>query len=301
MSDVDSPGVNLSPEAAIAAVAGPNRAWLAAFLVIAGGVAGAGLAAVSPSSWEGLRIWACAGYGVAVGGLLSLLPRFVALFSWERLLGRRPAVDDPTKPWWPLRLVASALRDAPVLRRTAEDFHTAVNAFVPQARGLLSQRLWPACVAAFTAPVLGLVSAWVSWRVHVPEAVRQAREMAQEAGLDQTEAKVDWGDVAWPMIITIALSLVIMMAIVLADQLTRRLLQRWASTVRPLDAQSPFVEERLAATAAGQVAARGERATRPTQPVAVRPAVEPAPPPEKPQPQVSAEELRGLGEMFRNG
>jgi hypothetical protein len=130
--------------------------------------------------------------------------------------------------------------------------------------------------------------------------------LAQEEGLqsEQTEVVpvVDWSLVAWPMIITIVLSLAVILLVVLADQLTRRLLHRWAESVRPLDADSAFVQERLAGLADSQLAALGERRTS-DRPVdsRPRPVDPPPPPPEKPQPQVSAEQLEGLGELFRNG
>ena len=301
MADIDVAAVELTPEAAVASVVGPNRVWLSAVLILGCGLAGAACAGVISSSWEGLRAWACAGYGVAIGGLLSLLPRFLSLGVAGAALRRHPAGDDPSGAGWPLRLVASALRDTPSLRRTADDFRAAVNAFVPLARGLLSQRLWPACVAAFTAPVLGLVSAWVSWKFLLPEAVRLAKAQGREAKLATVVPAVSWEAVAWPMIITIGLSLLLMVAIVLADQLTRQLLQRWAATIGPLDADLPFVEARLAAIAVGSSALRGQRERRDSQAVGARPEPVQPPPPEKPQPQVSAEELQGLGEMFRNG
>jgi hypothetical protein len=295
----DSP---LSPEGAVAAVWGPNRVWLAVAAIIAGGLVGAGLAMTRPVAWEGLRGWACAGYGVVIGGLLSLLPRFMSIVMLGSALNRHAVADNPARPWWPLVLVASALRDTPALRRTSEDFRTAVNAFIPQARGLLGQRLWPACAAAFTAPVLGLVSAWVSWRIHLPEAVRLAKESAQKAELAEAVPAVDWGLVAWPMIITIALSLVLMLGIVLADQLTRRLLQRWASAVGPLDAESPFVEARLASMAESQLGTRTERVIQERPLAEPRPGpIAPLPAAEKPRPQVSAEELQELGKLFRDG
>jgi hypothetical protein len=300
MSEPDSSATDLGPKVAIEEFAGAGRAWLAVAMILACGIVGAGFAAGLSSSWEGLRSWACAGYGVAIGGIISVLPLFATLWVRGKALSRRPATDASDSPWWPLSLVASALRDTPALRRTAEDFHRSVEAFVPQARGLLGQRLWPACVAAFTAPVLGLVSAWVSWKFHLPEAMRRAQEAAREAKLDEAMPQVEWGVVAWPMIITIVLSLLLMLLIVLADQLTRRLLQRWASTVTPLDAESPSVAERLASVADGPLAVRGDRVSRSPEPAALRPAPI-SPPLERPQPQVSAEELQGLGEMFRNG
>lgn len=301
MPDRDLMASSLSPEAAVAVVAGPNRAWLAAVLIVACGVGGAVMASTMPVESEAWRPWACAGYGIAVGGLLTLLPRFVSLFARGAALNRRPAADDPSRPWWPLPLLASALRDTPVLRRTADDFRTAVNGFVPQARGLLGQRLWPACVAAFAAPVFGLVSACISWKEHLPEAVRLAREAVADVKPPPEEVvpAVSWGAVAWPMIITITLSFVLMLAIVLADQLARRLLQRWALAVRPLDVESPVVAERLAALEDSQPGVRVERVGQPQPAAEPRPVV--PPPPAKPQPQLSAEGLQGLGEMFRNG
>lgn len=301
MSDHDLIASASSPEAAVAVVTGPNRTWLSAALIVGCGIAAAVVSSGMSVTWEGLRPWACAGYGVAIGGMLSLLPRFVSLVTRGFTLNSRPAADDPSRPWWPLELVASALRDTPLLRRTAEDFRTAVDGFVPQARSLLGQRLWPACVAAFTAPVLGLVSAWISWKEHLPEAIRRAKEAGKAVNPEAAEVvpAVDWGAVAWPMIITIVLSFVLMLAIVVADQLTRRLLQRWALTVRPLDAESPYVAERLTATDGSRLIASGERADR-EPPAAARPPAA-SPPPEKPQPQLSAEGLQGLGEMFRNG
>jgi len=302
MPALDSSTDVLSPEAAIVTVVGPNRAWWSAAWIVACGVGAAGLAILRPPTWEALRPWACAGYGVAIGGLISIVPRFVSLFALGSTLNRRPATEDPARPWWPLRLVVSALRDTPSLRRTADDFRTAVQGFGAQARGLLGQRLWPACVAAFVAPALGLVSAWLSWKVHLPEAVRLAKEAGLKSDRSEVVPVVDWSVVAWPMVITIVLSLGLILAVVLADQVARRLFQRWAESVRPLDADSQFVQERLAALADGHPAAAGERAiqNRPAE-HRPRPVDSPDPPPAKPQPQVSAEQLQGLGDLFRNG
>jgi len=298
MSAADTDGDDaLSPEAAINAVWGPNRAWLAAAVVLGCGVGGGLLGWALAGGREWLRPWACAGYGMVVGGLASLLPRVAAILSLGRSLARRPTRDDADTSWWPLTLVASAVRETPALRRTAEDFRTAVSGFVPQARGLLAQRLWPACAAAFIAPALGLVSAWFSWKVHLPEAIRAASEKGRAEEVAEVTPVVDWSVVAWPMIISILAALALMLAVVLVDQLTRRLLQRWASTVRPLDVDSPAVQEKLGD--AGQVRAGGPVAVRPT----ARPVLVEAPvmQPEKPQPQISAEELQGLGDLFKNG
>lgn len=292
-SDADD---GLSPEAAINAVWGANRAWLAAALVLGCGIGGGLLGWAMAGGREWLRPWACAGYGMAVGGLVSLLPRVASLLTLGRALSRRPTRDDAGDSWWPLTLVASAVRETPALRRTAEDFRAAVTGFVPQARGLLAQRLWPACAAAFIAPALGLVSAWFSWKVHLPEAIRLASEKGRQDELTEVVPVVDWSVVAWPMILTILLSLALMLAVVLVDQLTRRLLQRWATTVRPLDVESPAVQERLAdGEHMRPPVAAAPRAT-------AKPVVDvPVAPPEKPRPQISAEELQGLGDLFKNG
>jgi hypothetical protein len=306
---------SLSAVSAVDEVWGPARLCLSLATVVAGGCAGWGLAAVAPPgeessalSREAFRTWACVGYGIACGGFLTLLPRLLSLVRLGRGLSRRPSADEADWPWWPLTLVASALRDTPALRRTPEDFRSAVTGFVPQARGLLAQRLWPACAAAFTAPVLGLISAWLSWQAYLPERLRQAQERAQPGESVVIVPDVDWGSVAVPMIGTIALSLVLMLGIVIVDQLTMRLLQRWAGSVRALDAESPLVQERLAT--GGEFPVRD--ASAPVRPV--RSALEPARPPEsvraqppppppepEPEPQISAQELEGLGELFKNG
>lgn len=301
---------SLSAESAVREVWGPARLWLSLATVVAGGCVG-GLLAVVPQAeeWtalsrEAFRTWACVGYGIACGGILTLLPRLLSLARLGRGLSRRPTDDGADRPWWPLAFVASALRDTPALRRTPEDFRSAVTGFVPQARGLLAQRLWPACAAAFVAPVLGLISAWRSWQVYLPERQRQALERAQPGESVVMVPDIDWGSVAAPMIGTIALSLVLMLGIVAVDQLTRRLLQRWASSVRALDAESPLVQERLAAVdelsprGMGDPARPARASGEPARPAeAVR--VQPPPPP--PEPQISASELEGLGELFKNG
>jgi hypothetical protein len=301
----------LSAVSAVDEVWGPARLWLSLATVVAGCGAGWALATVvlpgagaSAVSREAFRTWACVGYGIACGGFLTLLPRLLSLVRLARGLLRRPSADEADQPWWPLTLVASALRDTPALRRTPEDFGSAVTGFVPQARGLLAQRLWPACAAAFTAPVLGLISAWLSWQAYLPERLRQAQERAQPGESVVIVPDIEWGSVAAPMIGTITLSLVLMLGIVVVDQLTRRLLQRWAGSVRALDAESPLVQERLAT--AGELLARGPG--DPARPV--RSAPEPGrpqetvrvqPPPPPPEPQISAQELEGLGELFKNG
>jgi MFS family permease len=301
----------LSSEAAVNEVWGASRSWLALAVILVGGAVGWGVAVTLPgagaaasSGGEWLRPWACAGYGLAVGGLVALLPRLASLVSLGRRLPHRPAAEDAGRPWWPLPLLASALRETPALRRTPEDFRLGVAGFVAQARSLLAQRLWPACLVAFAVPVFGLISSWISWQVHLPEAIRRAQEQAQPGESVIVTPAVDWGGVAAPMIVSISLALVLMLGIVLVDQLTRRLLLRWAATVRMLDAESPLVQERLAAS--GEIPpARPPhdqpRTSREAPPAPPREIPPPLPPPPKPEPQISAQELEGLGDLFRNG
>jgi hypothetical protein len=302
---------SLSADRAVGEVWGPARLWLSLATVVAGGCVGGALAAVMPQAGEGgavsgdaFRTCECVGYGIACGGILTLLPRLVSLARLGRGLSRRPSADATGRPWWPLVLVASALRDTPALRRTSEDFRSAVTGFVPQARGLLSQRLWPACAAAFTAPVLGLISALLAWQDYLPERQRQALERAQPGESVVIVPDIEWGSVATPMIGTIALSLALMLGVVAVDQLTRLLLQRWSSSIQLVDADSPLVQERLAAV--GELPIRGmgdpSRPTRvPEQPARGQEAVPVQPPPPPAEPQISASDLESLGELFKNG
>jgi hypothetical protein len=307
------PGDSLAPDAAISKACGRHRVLLPALVIVGSGLLAAGVGLVVSGkprlsgNTEWLRPMAAAGYGVAIGGFLTLLPQLVMVMRLRAGLATRPDGEDPGRTWWPLVLVASALRDTPLLRRTADDFRTAVQGFVPVARGLLAQRLWPACAAAFVAPVLGLVSAWISWSKHLPDAVRVASEtVAQQSDTQPVQILevtpvVDWGLVAWPMIITISLSLALMIAVVIIDQLSGRLLQTWASRVRPLDAESSFVQEQLLRGQGGAtvaIAGGRESADKSSLPPSPPPTTALQPPPE---PRISAEELEGLGDLFREG
>jgi hypothetical protein len=283
----------LRPEAAISAVWGANRTWLAASAIGVCGVVGAGLGLLFPGAGEWLRPWAAAGYAVAVAGLATLVPKALQVFQLQRSVDQRPTDHDPARPWWPLVLVASALRDTPSIRRTAEDVRNAMAGFVPQARNLLAQRLWPACTAAFVAPVLGLVSAWISWKVHLPEAVRVAKEIGQHQDIETAVPGVDWGAVAWPMVIAIALSLLLMLAAVVIDQMNRRLLLHWATAIQASDAESRFVKETLADETPPPPGVQ-------TSSIASPPPHTLNPPPASPQP-LTADALEGLGELFKRG
>ncbi len=304
----------LSSDAAVSEVWGPSRSWLALASILVGGAAGWGIAVALPDAaevatasrdWAGPLAWM--GYGLAIGGIVTLLPRVVSLLMLGRSLTQRPAADGGARSWWPLPLLAAALRETPSLRRTPEDFRLGVSGFVSQARSLLAQRLWPACVAAFATPVFGLISAWMSWESQLPEAIRRSQEQVQDGDAAAVVPSFDWG-IAAPMIISIGLASLLMLGIVVVDQLARRLLLRWAATVRMLDAESPLVQERLAPSGeapprrvAGDKPPQGSQASRATPSPEVAVVPPPPPPPPKPEPRISAEELEGLGDLFKNG
>lgn len=298
-SDRDAEGYGLA--AAVRDVFGGGAAW-ASWIVIAcgGGLGYLVLPMVAGSEDVGgsLKPWACAAYGIALGGVLTLVPRALSLFRLGGALGRRPGPEsdgDTDHPWWPLRLVAAALQNTPALRRTDQDFTNAVAECAPRARGLLGQRLWPACAAAFTAPVFGLISAWDTWGEYVSKGLVEAGKRSVA------------GVVAWPMMLSIAAALLLMLLIVAIDQWTRSLLQRWSSSVNPLDAQSAFVAANLPAATGPVVAAAlvsgpsapGQAAVTQREPSKgagqARPAPEPA------LPSISAQDFEGLGKMFGDG
>jgi hypothetical protein len=296
MSRMRSPHENLLA-AAIGDVFGAGRPAISwAVIVVVGLVgwwAGARPDGVQPVAQEWLRPWACAGYGVAAGALMTLLPRALKVLTLNTTLSRRPTGDlaSHADSSWPLRLVTAALRHTPLLRMTAQDFTTSLVSLVEEVRGLLSQRLWPACAAAFTAPVLGLVSAWLTWGRTISFIDRQTIDAAA----------VPFGVVAWPMILTILAGLTVMLAVVVVDQMTRALLQRWSTSMRLEDAAAPAVQAGLAALAAAAppvaqvvpVPSAGDAALLPPSP---QPRPEPAA-----APPLTAVDLRGLEDMFRNG
>jgi hypothetical protein len=293
-SDRDAEGYGLA--AAVRDVFGGGATWVSWIVIAVAGILGylvLPLVAGSGDVGGSLKPWACAAYGISLGGLLTLLPRAVSLAGLGGSLGRRPGPEaeaDTDHPWWPLRLVAAALQNTPPLRRTDQDFTNAVAEFAPRARGLLGQRLWPACAAAFTAPALGLISAWDTWGEYVSKGLVEAGKRSVA------------GVVAWPMIISIAAALLLMLMIVAVDQWTRSLLQRWSTSVNPLDAQSAFVAANLpaaispvAASALPAAAAYMTEREPPRGAAQARPAPEPA------LPSISAQDFEGLGKMFGDG
>jgi hypothetical protein len=291
-SDRDAEGYGLA--AAVRDVFGGGATW-ASWIVI--GVAGClgylvlPLLAGSGDVGGSLKPWACAAYGISIGGLLTLLPRALSLVRLGGSLGRRPEADaDAENPWWPLRLVAAALQNTPALRRTDQDFTNAVTDLAPRARGVLGQRLWPAGAAACTAPVLGRISAWDTWGEYVSKGLVEAGKRSVA------------GVVAWPMILSIAAALLLMLVIVAVDQWTRSLLQRWSSSVNPLDAQSAFVAANLPASISPvTVSTLPAAAAYATDREPPRGGGQPRPAPEPALPSISAQDFEGLGKMFGDG
>lgn len=290
----DAEGYGLA--VAVRDVFGTGATWLSWVAITVAGVLGFFVSPFVSGSGEGsewLKPWACAAYGVCLGGLATLLPGTLTLVQLGGGLRRRPAAEamaDVENPWWPLRLVAAALQNTPALRRTDQDFSNAVTECAPRVRALLGQRLWPACAAAFTAPALGLISAWFTWN----EYVNLGRVEAGKASVA--------GAVAWPMILSIAAALLLMLAIVAVDQWTRSLTQRWATGVNPLDVESGFVAANLPAALAPLVSA-----ALPAEPplagahLGGRVAGHPGSAPEPALPAISAQDFEGLGKMFGDG
>ncbi len=218
----------------------PAWPWSTLALVASGGLLGAaaagGARAAFPAHAATLGTAACAGYGAVAAAFLSLVPRAVRLLMLRpRLAGRTVTIDGS---WWPLTLLAAALRSTPMLRRTPEEFNAAVNSAVGEARTILAARLWPAWATAFVAPVLGLMTAW-----------QNGAEVQLRLEDGATPARVFpalIAEVSPPMLATIGASLALMLAVVVVDQCTKGLLIRWRGTVEPADADRPAVREKLA-------------------------------------------------------
>lgn len=230
---------------AVEDVFGYGYPWLVVCGIVAAGGAGALLSPLfigaEGAEREYLRPFACAAYGIAVASFVMLTPHVWKLIQLGSTLSRRPSQEsagDNDRPWWPLRLVAASLLNTPSLRRTVQDFNAAVAAASQQARGLLSHRMWPACTAAFIAPVLGLLSAWGT-----------ARGFANNSNDTALTLPMVISTVALPMILSISVSLILMVALVMVDQMTKGLLQRWSTQARPIDAESNFVRATLTSDA----------------------------------------------------
>jgi len=217
----------------------PFWPWSVLGLLVAGGVAGMAAGNALRSSDEehqaALGQAACAGYGLVAAAMLSLLPRLAKLTLLWRNAVRRPANVDGS--WWPLHLLAPALVATPRLRRTHQEFRSAVETTAGQARSILADRLWPFWLAAFVAPVLGLITAWQNG-AKVQLRLQQGEEIKNvfPALLMQ---------VSPPMVATIAASLALMVAIVVIDQLSKGLLRRWSGIIENGDGDHPSVIEML--------------------------------------------------------
>jgi len=234
----------------------PAWPWSVVAVIVAGGVAGAAVSSTlrswAPDRTAALGTAACTGYGMVVAAFFTLLPRAGKILMLQGAVRRRPPAVEAS--WWPLELLAVALRSTPALRRTLEEFNSAVNAAVGQARTILADRLWPAWVAAFIAPVLGLITAWQNG------AQVQQRVQAGTAATQVMPAFI--AQVSPPMVATITVSLALVVAIVALDQWTKRLLVRWRGVVEAADGGHPLVVERLAIEQPGaSVAARGAAIT----------------------------------------
>ena len=217
----------------------PAWPWSVLGLISAGGViglvAGSALGGTGDEGRAALGKAACAGYGLVVAAMLSLLPRVGKLAMLWRGVARRPAAIDES--WWPLKLLAPALVATPSLRRTPQEFKSAVAAAGGQIRSILADRLWPAWVVAFVAPVLGLITAWQNG-ARVQLRLQQGEEVA-------TVFPAFIAQVSPPMVATIAASLALMVAIVVIDQWTKGVLRRWSGIVETSDGEHQCVIDRL--------------------------------------------------------
>lgn len=217
----------------------PAWPWSVLGLIVAGGVvglvAGSALGGTGEESRAALGKAACAGYGLVVAAMLSLLPRVGKLAMLWRGVVRRPAAIDDS--WWPLKLLAPSIAATPSLRRTPQEFKSAVAAAGGQTRSILADRLWPAWVVAFVAPVLGLITAWQNG-AKVQLRLQQGEEVA-------TVFPAFIAQVSPPMVATIAASLTLMVAIIVIDQWTKGLLRRWSGIVEASDGEHQCVIDRL--------------------------------------------------------
>lgn len=217
----------------------PVWPWSVLTVIAAGGLLGAFLAPLLRStglaSPSALGRYAGAGYGIVLVGFGVLCTRAVRLLVLQSRMARRPGQID--EGWWPLQLLPVALASSPTLRLTSGEFTAAVDAMADKTRSVLAHRLWPVWAVAFTAPVLGLITAWQNGAM-VQMQVRQ----------DDTPATVlpaIISQVSPPMVATIAASLALAVAVVMTDQWTKGLLHRWRLLVEQADGQHPAVVSHL--------------------------------------------------------
>lgn len=224
----------------------PAWPWSVLGLIVACGVAAAAAApalrAAEVANPAALGTAACAGYGIVAAALASLLPRAWRLLSLRRDVVRRPNDVDAT--WWPLELLAVALRSKPELQRTQEHFPAAVGAAVDQMRTILADRLWPAWVTAFVAPVLGLMTAWHNGA--------QVQSRLQDGDAPAAVFPAFVAQVSPPMVSTIAAALALIVAVVAIDQWTKGLLLRWGGIVEAADVDHPAVRQQLSGEPIGE-------------------------------------------------
>jgi hypothetical protein len=267
----------------------PLWPWSSISAIMCGGLIGAAVAtalqARGAAPPPALRWAACAGYGILIAALLTVLPRAFRLFVLRGSLAQRPPDDGGDRPWWPLRLLAAALRGTPATRRTHQDFTAAVDRAGPEARSILAHRFWPAVLAAVMAPVLGLLSAW--------EAGKQVEAIPGETAGDVLMRFVP--QVCPPMVATISASLVLMACLAMLDQWTKGLLQRWVATIRLTDGETKTVQD-LLDHHVPRKAPQGEG--EPTQAKDVHRAVDAGQPSDTPP--LSVDDLERLGAAFSN-
>jgi hypothetical protein len=269
----------------------PFWPWSVIALIGLGGAVGAA-ASIWFAPSEGpprpeLRWGACTAYGIVLAALVSVLPRIAKLFALRWALGHRPPRDMRDGHWWPLQLLAAALRQTPPLRMTQQDFSGAVSRAASEARSLLSHRLWPACVAGFVVPVLGLLSAWES-----------GAQMQVKPGDDSAAVYVQvLPQISPPMVATIAAGLSLMIVLAVIDQFTKGLLQHWADTVVLADAGSEFVKSLIGEGRAPEGPGTTTDGGTPPRPVSTGGRVD-TPPDGKPDSRITAEGLERLGDLF---
>jgi hypothetical protein len=272
----------------------PAWPWSVCVLICLGGAAGAMTSLLLTPS-EGVprpefRWAACTGYGILLAALVTVMPRAARLVSLRSALGHRPPTETQDRPWWPLRLLAAALRQTPTLRLTQQDFFGAVGQAMGEARSLLTYRLWPACVACFVAPVLGLLSAWES-----------GAQVELKPGEDAASLYMRvLPQVSPPMVATISAALMLMIVLAILDQCTKGLLHKWASAVTLTDASLEFVKgligEGRMGDGLGIIPGGGMAPPLPGAGGATS-----TPPDQRPQTKITAEGLERLGDLFPPG